>query len=88
MGDRRDILGESKEYFVLLELFMDTVSEEVVRKGLDPPLFHVFSETLMPCPSEDTGLFEEFPTWPVHQVRNEHDKKNVQLTIHYVTNIV
>eukprot|EP00904_Undaria_pinnatifida_P013664 jgi/Undpi1/9428/HiC_scaffold_27.g11885.m1 len=68
MGDRRAILGESGQYFLLLERFMGTVSAEVVRRGLEPPLFHVFSETLLPCPSEDTGLFDEFPSWPVHQV--------------------
>lgn len=68
MGDRRASLGASVEYFNLLELFMDTVSKEVVRKGLKPPLFHVFSETLIPCPTEDTGGFDEFPSWPVHQV--------------------
>lgn len=70
MGDRRVMLGESPEYFHLLELFVDTVSKEVVRRGLEPPLFHVFSETLIPCPPEDTGTFHEFPSWPVHQVRN------------------
>ncbi|CAM9498525.1 unnamed protein product [Ectocarpus sp. 13 AM-2016] len=32
---------------------------------LPEPLFHVFSETLSPCPSTATGLFDEFPTWPV-----------------------
>ena len=70
MGDRRHYFRheESEQYFILLELFMDTVSKEVVRKGLDPPVFHVFSETLVPCPSEDTGIFDEFPSWPVHQV--------------------
>lgn len=68
MGDRRVMLGEAKEYFHLLEMFMDTVSKEVVKMGLEPPLFHVFSETLIPCPPKDTGIFDEFPSWPVHQV--------------------
>lgn len=72
MGDRRGFLGESLEYFHLLEVFMDTVTKEVVGKGLEPPLFHVFSETLVPCPTEETGLFDEFPTWPVHQVRKQY----------------
>ena len=62
------------EYFRFLETFMDTVSKEVVRKGLQPALFHVFSETRIPCPSEDTGLFDEFPSWPVHQVRTQWHK--------------
>ena len=65
LGDRRAFQDGNLEYFQLLELFMDTVSQEVVRKGLEPPQFHVFSETMIPCPSADSGLFEEFPTWPV-----------------------
>ena len=68
MGDRRAILGDRLEYFSYLEKFMDTVSKEVIGRGLQPPLFHIFSETLVPCPSEDAGIFDEFPTWPVHQV--------------------
>ncbi len=44
---------------------MDQISEAVVEKGLEPPTFHVFSETVRRCPSEEAGLFEEFPTWPV-----------------------
>ena len=52
---------------------MTPVSQEVVGKGLELPLFHIFSETLIPCPSGETGLFDEFPTWPVEldQVRRE-----------------
>lgn len=71
MGDRREFQDGTLYYFQLLDLFMSTVSQEVVAKGLAPPLFHVFSETLIPCPPEETGLFEEFPTWPVEldQVR-------------------
>lgn len=65
MGDRRAFQEGTLEYFELLEGFMDTVSTEVVNKGLQPPLFHIFSETLVPCPSLDTGLFDEFPAWPV-----------------------
>lgn len=77
MGDRRAFQAGSLEYFQLLDRFMITVSLEVVGKGLESPLFHIFSETLVPCPSEETGLFDEFPTWPVEldQVREEvnHD---------------
>lgn len=65
MGDRREFQDGNEEYFQLLELIMTTMSVEVVDKGLQKPLFHVFSETLVPCPSENTGLFDEFPTWPV-----------------------
>lgn len=79
MGDRPIQGEEGLDYFHLLELFMDTVSKEVVRKGLEPPLFHVFSETLIPCPSQDTGLFHEFPTWPVHQVRTLHHRNRLCL---------
>lgn len=49
----------------MLELIMDTISAEVVGRGLQTPLFHVFSETLAPCPSGEAGLFDEFPMWPV-----------------------
>ena len=65
MGDRRAFLEESNRYFELLEGVMDTISVEVVGKGLAEPQFHIFSETLTPCPSEESGLFHEFPTWPV-----------------------
>ncbi|CAN0194489.1 unnamed protein product, partial [Scytosiphon promiscuus] len=44
---------------------MATVSQQVELKGLATPLFHVFTETFLPCPSEQTGLFNEFPAWPV-----------------------
>ena len=71
LGDRRAFHDGTVKYFELLDLFMNTVSHEVVEKGLAPPLFHVFSETVIPCPSEETGLFDEFPIWPVEldQVR-------------------
>ena len=71
MGDRRAFQEGTLDYFELLDLLMDTVSQEVLQKGLNPPLFHVFSETVIPCPSEETGLFDEFPIWPVEldQVR-------------------
>ena len=65
MGDRREFQDGSLDYFALLDLFMTTVSQQVVGKGLVPPLFHIFSETLVPCPSGETGLFDEFPVWPV-----------------------
>lgn len=65
MGDRRGIQEDNLDYFELLESFMDTVSREVVGLGQASPLFHVFSETLKPCPSADTGRFDEFPTWPL-----------------------
>ncbi|CAM9177227.1 unnamed protein product, partial [Hapterophycus canaliculatus] len=65
MGDRRAFYDGNPEYFALLETIMSTITEELRNKGLRDPLFHVFSETLIPCPSEATGLFEEFPAWPV-----------------------
>eukprot|EP00752_Nemacystus_decipiens_P015076 g13430.t1 len=66
MGDRRKFFQDGNtQYFELLELIMSTISEEVVDRGLPLPLFHVFSETLAPCPSGETGLFDEFPHWPV-----------------------
>lgn len=65
MGDRRGVEEVDSDYFDLLESFMETVSREVVGLGHASPLFHVFSETLEPCPSADTGRFDEFPTWPL-----------------------
>eukprot|EP00903_Cladosiphon_okamuranus_P019481 g17914.t1 len=65
LGDRRGFQEGNGEYFQLLEHIMDTIAVEVVQRGLQVPLFHVFSETLVPCPPEETGLFDEFPRWPV-----------------------
>lgn len=72
MGDRRAIQGGlNDDYFIYLQQFMDDVTEAVVSKGLEPPMFHVYTQTLLPCPSKTTGLFKEFPQWPVEmdQVR-------------------
>lgn len=65
MGDRREFQDANSRYFDLLEVIMEDISAEVLRKGMAKPLFHVFSETLAPCPSGAAGLFDEFPTWPV-----------------------
>ncbi|CAM9440698.1 unnamed protein product, partial [Ectocarpus fasciculatus] len=53
------------EYFQRLEDVMFTISHHVELKALATPVFHIFSETFSPCPSNDTGTFDEFPTWPV-----------------------
>lgn len=65
MGDRREIEQVTFEYFEYLDDFMDTVTQAVLDKGRDAPMFHVFSEALMPCPSTVNGTFAEFPLWPV-----------------------
>ncbi|CAM9392060.1 unnamed protein product [Scytosiphon promiscuus] len=65
MGDRHRFADKHPEYVNLLEDVMSTISHEVTQKGLLEPLFHVFSETVNPCPSEKTGVFGEFPAWPV-----------------------
>lgn len=65
MGDRREYQDGSLEYLLLLDAFMDTFSKQVVEMGLETPLFHIFSETLLPCPSKN-GSFDEFPAWPVN----------------------
>lgn len=44
---------------------MFAVSEAVKAEGQLPPVFHIFSETVEPCPSEETGVFDEFPDWPL-----------------------
>ena len=73
MGDRRAFQQSGANYFELLESIMGTVTAEVVAKGLPEPMFHVFSETVVPCPSGLGGTFEEFPVWPVgvDKVRKE-----------------
>ena len=75
MGDRRDIEQATSEYFQLLDNFMEAVTEGVVRKGQAEPTFHVFSETLFPCPFAENGTFPEFPAWPVEmdQVRSDNN---------------
>lgn len=66
LGDRSKLIVEDfNAYVVLLEAFMDTVAESVVFRGYDEPVFHIFSETSLPCPSSESGIFDEFPTWPV-----------------------
>ncbi|CAM9214294.1 unnamed protein product [Ectocarpus sp. 8 AP-2014] len=65
MGDRRAFYDGNPQYFHNVELIMETVADEFRQRELPEPLFHVFSETLSPCPSAVTGLFDEFPTWPV-----------------------
>lgn len=74
MGDRRSLYDASLKYFELLERVMDNMSETVTDRGLEPPVFHIFSETIQRCPSEETGLFDEFPLWPVKldQVCNQN----------------
>lgn len=72
LGDRVQFLTDTESvYLEYLERFMDHVTESVVLRGLDPPMFHIFSETANPCPSTVNGTFAEFPSWPVEmeQVR-------------------
>lgn len=73
MGDRRGISEKAPEYLEKVQRIMTEMSQVVENKGLQPPLFHVFSETNAPCPSRETGIFDEFPSWPVvlDQVRNK-----------------
>ncbi|CAN0162597.1 unnamed protein product [Ectocarpus fasciculatus] len=65
MGDRRAYYDGNPQYFRNVELITETVTDEFRRRGLPEPMFHLFSETLNPCPSAVTGLFDEFPTWPI-----------------------
>lgn len=64
LGDRKVFWNGDLEYFRLLDAFMDVVTKGVLDMGLPSPLFHVFSETLQPCPPPDTGIFPEFSAWP------------------------
>lgn len=65
MGDRKSFTDNHPDYLERLEDVMSIISQEVAGKGLAEPLFHVFSETVEPCPSENTGSFDEFPSWHV-----------------------
>ena len=65
MGDRRAFQPADREYFERLENIMDKISVEVVSKGLPEPMFHVFSETEVPCPSGQPSAFDEFPMWHI-----------------------
>lgn len=52
-------------YVRLLEEFIEVVTNRVVDKTRNKPVFHIFSETALPCPSLHNGTFAEFPFWPV-----------------------
>ena len=65
MGDRREAFEKAPKYLEKVERIMTEMSQVVENKELQPPLFHVFSETSTPCPSRETGIFDEFPSWPV-----------------------
>lgn len=66
LGDRQVIdHGYELGYVGSIEAFMETVTTVVTRRGLDTPMFHVFSETSMPCPRVGPKTFQEFPTWPI-----------------------
>ena len=66
LGDRARALTKVRDgYFEVLEAFMDTVTSVVVLRGYLPPVFHIFSETSLPCPNTYNGTFDEFPDWPV-----------------------
>ena len=55
----------TKKYRSILDKLIFAVSEAVEAEGQLSPQFHVFSETVEPCPSEETGAFDEFPDWPL-----------------------
>ena len=65
MGDRRAFQTAENDYFERLENVMNTISTEVVGRGLPEPMFHVFSEAELPCPSGQPSAFDEFPTWHI-----------------------
>lgn len=65
LGDRISAAARNPHYIDHLEALMELISLAVARKGLSPPLFHVFTQTFMPCPSQDSALFDEFPSWPM-----------------------
>ena len=65
LGDRTGSVESMSSYIEHLEGVMDVISTATKEKEMRPPLFHVFTETLMPCPSQETGLFDEFLSWPI-----------------------
>lgn len=65
LGDRRLTQEAPDEYFSVLEALMDTITDSLLKRGLTPPVFHIFTETLQQCPSAETGIFHEMPGWPV-----------------------
>lgn len=72
LGDRSASDESLAEHIQLLKELVVDVSDIMAERSMKPPLFHIFSETKEPCPSLNTGTFDEFPTWPVEidQVRN------------------
>ena len=87
-GDIRLPFEILSKYLSALEELMDTVTEVVEEKGLEPPLFHIFSETIKPCPSLETKSFDEFPTWAIesHEVKKAKSfyfpERNVNDALH------
>lgn len=68
LGDRAAKLNKSiDDYLGYLNVFMYILTAAVTDRGLDQPIFHVFSETALPCPSEENRTFPEFPLWPVEE---------------------
>lgn len=76
LGDRKGVDQATVKYLELLETFMDTVSAAVVEQGYSAPLFHIFSETVAPCPWPSTNAFSEFPNWPVEPDQVRDNNKN------------
>lgn len=82
LGDRAHMMNEENDnYFRLLEGFMEVVTGRVLARGYDAPVFHVFSETSLPCPTSGNGTFMEFPHWPVEidQVRNMISRSAIEV---------
>lgn len=83
LGDRgKGPHAITREYRRRLDKLIFAVSEAVKAEGQLPPMFHIFSETVEPCPSEETGVFDEFPEWPleadeVRRMRIKVEKKKL-----------
>ncbi|CAB1105518.1 unnamed protein product [Ectocarpus sp. CCAP 1310/34] len=56
---------------------MKVIAKEVHGLGQRTPLFHIFSETELPCPSLEDGVFPEFPEWAVapDEIRECHSAR-------------
>lgn len=64
LGDRVTYFHDNGvSHLGYLETFMETVEKTAIVYGRQT-MFHVFSETSLPCPDEN-GFFPEFPDWQV-----------------------
>ena len=66
LGDRakiaRDVLKSERDHIIQL---INVIAQEAEALDQLTPLFHIYSETELPCPSLEDGVFPEFPEWAI-----------------------